>query len=63
MPEFKFRMHQPVRLPISGEQGVVIGQAHFCNADDQFFVRYKSGDGRCVESWWCQDALESAEEG
>lgn len=54
---FKFEMNDEVTIKASGEYGLVIGQAHFANADDSFLIRYKAGDGRAQETWWTEDAL------
>lgn len=56
-PRFAFHMHDPVVIKESGESGTVIGQARHAFADDSFLIRYRSGDGRAVESWWTQTAL------
>lgn len=33
------------------EEGTVIGRAEYLEMDDQYFTRYRAGDGRQVESW------------
>lgn len=62
MHGFDFKLNDSVRIACSGETGTVIGRAHFVNSNDQFLVRYLSGDGRAVEAWWNADALELAGE-
>ena len=57
---FKFALGQQVRISISGETGQVIGRAEYTYSNPQAFVRYLSGDGRAVESWWDEGALEAA---
>lgn len=61
-PGFRFELAQPVKLSMSGEKGVVIGRAEYIGSQNQYFVRYKAGDGRQTESWWDEDAVvEDAE--
>lgn len=57
---FKFELKQKVSISASGETGEVIGRAEYSNAEDGYLVRYKAGDGRAVESWWTEQALEAA---
>jgi len=59
--EFTFELKARVRIIASGEVGEVIGRAEYSHADDSYFIRYKAGDGRAVESWWNDDAIEAAE--
>jgi hypothetical protein len=49
-------------IKASGEQGVVIGRAEYTNADPSYYCRYKAADGRAVEGWWAEDALEDNED-
>jgi hypothetical protein len=55
--DFKFRLGQIVRIHVSGEEGEVIARSDSQRSEDQYQVRYKSGDGRAVESWWTVSAL------
>jgi hypothetical protein len=57
---FKFDMEQNVIISVSGETGEVIGRAEYARDEDAYYIRYKSGDGRAVESWWRESALETA---
>jgi len=58
MPEkFKFELKQQVTIAVSGEQGTVIGRAEYEHSENTYWVRYKSADGRAVESWWSESAL------
>lgn len=41
----------------SGEVGEIIGVAIYKDAKTDFLLRYKSADGRAVESWWKVGAL------
>ena len=58
---FDFKLGDTVEITASGEQGLVVGRAHYLNADPNYLVRYKAGDGRAVESWWAEDALVKKE--
>lgn len=61
MNRFAFNLGQQVTITASGEQGTVLGRAEYINSTDSYFVRYRSADGRAVEQWWTEDALQSAE--
>ncbi len=58
--EFRFNLDAKVRISESGETGQVIGRAEYTTSEQSYFVRYKAADGRAVESWWVQSALEAA---
>lgn len=60
MNEFQFALHQRVRLTVSGEVAMVIGRAEYAHGENSYFLRYKSTDGRAVEAWWGESALEVA---
>lgn len=60
MNGFLFAMGSRVRIVESGEVGTVVGIAEFDSADPQFLLRYRSADGRAVQAWWTQNALEDA---
>lgn len=55
----KFDLKQTVTITASGETGEVIGRAEYTSADPQYLVRYKAADGRGVESWWTEEALNA----
>ena len=59
---FKFELNQSVRISCSGESGKVTGRAEYSMADRSYYVRYKGADGRAVEGWWTESALESVAE-
>lgn len=59
MRSFKFELNQNVTITASGESGEVIGRGEYTNADNQYLVRYCGADGRAVESWWAEDALQA----
>jgi N-acetylmuramic acid 6-phosphate (MurNAc-6-P) etherase len=54
----KFELKQTVTISASGETGDVIGRAEYAHAENSYLVRYKCADGRAVESWWTEGALE-----
>lgn len=64
MPEgFKFNLKAGVRIACSGEVGQVIGRAEYSTTSTaSYLVRYKASDGRAVEAWWTEDALEATAE-
>jgi len=55
---FLFDLNQKVKLKLSGESGVVIARMEHIDCEHQYSVRYKAGDGRQVEFWWYESALE-----
>ncbi len=54
---FKFELKQFVKIEASGETGEVVGRADYSHAENSYYIRYKAGDGRAVESWWTEQAL------
>lgn len=58
---FKFNLGDKVAVEVSGETGEVLGRAEYSTAANNYFVRYKSADGRAVENWWQEDALVHAD--
>jgi hypothetical protein len=61
MHSFKFSLGSNVRLVVSGESGHVRGRAEYVSGEDSYLVHYKAADGRAVEAWWPESALESAD--
>jgi hypothetical protein len=59
--EFKFNMGQTVKIAISGESGTVKGCAEYAATENNYLVLYKAADGRAVEHWWGESALEASE--
>ncbi len=57
---FKFNLKSKVKIITSGEgeSGEVIGRAEYSTSSNSYLIRYKAGNGRAVESWWNEDALE-----
>lgn len=58
--ELKFELKQVVKLIESDETGTVIGRAEYANSEPSYYVRYKAGDGRQVESWWGESSIIAA---
>lgn len=54
-----FALNETVELTGSGEQGLVIGRAEYLYAEHGYLVRYTTADGRLVEAWWGESALQS----
>jgi len=57
MSEFKFCNGDKVMIECSGEEGVILGRAEYSTSENQYYLRYKAGDGRAVDSWWQESAL------
>lgn len=57
---FKFELGAKVSVTVSGETGEVIGRAEYTTAANNYYVRYRSADGRAVEAWWQEEALQPA---
>ena len=57
-----FELNTELRITASGEQGIVIGRAEYSHRNDQYLLRYQNAEGRAVEEWWGEDALEEIEE-
>lgn len=57
---FKFELSQILKIVESGEAGVCIGRAEFSNDERSYKLRYCAGDGRAVEAWWGESALEAS---
>lgn len=60
MNQFRFSLHQVVRIEASSEQGTVIARAEYTNSENSYLIRYTAADGRAVESWWGESALITA---
>ena len=54
----KFTLGQNVSISASGEAGQVIARAEYLAANNNYLVRYKAADGRAVEEWWTEEALQ-----
>ena len=55
---FKFELTGLVEIIESGEKGIVVGRAEYCNSCNDYYIRYMAADGRAVEQWWKEDALQ-----
>lgn len=56
--QVKYELNQIVVLSQSKEQGVVVGRAEYAAAEPSYLIRYKAADGRQVEAWWGESALQ-----
>jgi len=56
--EFIYLLGDQVCIVASGEHGEVIGRAEYSNDENTYYIRYKAADGRAVESWWNESALD-----
>lgn len=59
MSPFMFDLGQTVTIASSGEIGQIQSRAEHLNAEPSYYLRYKAADGRAVESWWTQNALDA----
>ena len=59
MHSFRFNLGDRVKLVESDETGIVMGRAEYAHSEDAYYVRYRAGDGRQVESWWGDSAIGS----
>ena len=57
MDQFKFMLGEQATITASGEGGEIIGRAQYKAAENSYLLRYRAGDGRAVEAWWCESAL------
>lgn len=55
----KFVLNQEVSIAASGESGIVIGRAEYANSENSYLLRYRAADGRAVETWWQESALQT----
>lgn len=54
---FKYDLGDRVRLAESGEEGSVVGQAHYQDAKDGYLIRYSTASGEQAENWWTESAI------
>jgi hypothetical protein len=59
MDEFMFDLGDSAKIACSGETGKIVSRSQSIDAQPQYLLRYKAGDGRAVETWWAQDALQT----
>lgn len=55
----KFSLNQIVKLVESNEVGKVIARAEYLEMVFQYLIRYKCADGRLVQAWWSEPAIEA----
>jgi len=58
---FKFNLGDAAKIAASDETGEVVARAEYASSENSYLLRYKSADGRAVESWWGESALVSAD--
>lgn len=51
------KINSKVEIIVSGEKGEVIGYAEYRDYPNQYYVNYKSGDGRTVKDWFIENEL------
>ena len=56
------KLGDKVKLATSGEEGKVIGVAHYLHDTTSFQVLYKAGDGRQVQEWWKEEEIVLVED-
>lgn len=56
---FANEIGHPVQLCFTEEMGEVIGRAEYANGENTYLVRYRAADGRMVEIWWGESALDN----
>jgi hypothetical protein len=59
---FTFELGTKARIAASGETGVVTARAEYFAGENMYHLRYKAADGRAVEAWWPESAVEPATE-
>ena len=47
-----------VFITCSHEEGIVIARAEYLNAEPSYLIRYRCADGKAIEAWWTQQAIE-----
>lgn len=56
---FAFALASTAIIQSSGERGQIVSRSESTFAEPQYLLRYKSADGRAVEQWWSQGALQA----
>jgi hypothetical protein len=58
---FKYEIGAIVTLKASSESGVIVGRAEYGGrAENAYLIQYKAADGRQVEQWWGESAINQA---
>lgn len=52
------KLGDKVEIKISGEKGEINGIAQYIDAPTQFFIIYKSADGRAAKDWFQESELK-----
>ena len=55
----KYELGQEVKLIKSEERGTVSGRAEYLTGEPCYWIIYKAADGRQVECWWNESAIEA----
>lgn len=58
MSTWKFDLNDNLKIVESGEAGICIGRAEFAHDERSYKLRYCAADGRAVEAWWGESALQ-----
>lgn len=53
-----FKLGDRVEIKISSERGEIVGIAQYIDMPDQFFINYKSADGRATKDWFNKTELK-----
>ena len=59
MQKLHHNLGDTVKLKMSDEHGEVIGIAIYDHTETNYYVRYKAADGRQVQDWWGESAIET----
>lgn len=54
----KYEIGDSAKLSKSGETGDVIARAEYEASENSYLIRYMAADGRQVEAWWGESAIE-----
>lgn len=54
-----FELGEKVELVASNESGSVIGRAEYLASERSYLIRYMAADGRLVEQWWGESAIQT----
>ncbi len=55
----KFALNAEAVITASSEVGTIIGRAEYSASECSYLIRYKAADGRAVEAWWQESAIDS----
>ncbi|WP_158092484.1 MULTISPECIES: hypothetical protein [Gilliamella] len=55
----ELKLKTKVAIKVSGEEGEIIGIAQYVDLPNQFFISYKSADGRAVKDWYLASELKA----